>query len=594
MQSTQTPTLVPLAFAANGTKNAIPEASQIGITNGAASLNDGFPPLTMTPIAAGGVPPSGADMNGILFLATSSIRWLHAGGLYGFSSSFAGDTNVGGYPNGAELMSADLQGTWISLNDNNTDNPDTGTGTKWVPGRAYGITAISGLTNANVTLTPAQAAKNKITLAGTLTGNIQIVFPTWLRTWEVINNTTGNFTVTCKTASGTGVTVARGGVLSRIASDGTNIVQLNEQMNVAPATTATNPVQMGQVQTQAGTAFTTGGTAPAYTLTPSPAITSYAAGQRFRVNFNAVGTTGSNTLNINGLGAIGLAQYGPDGALIPAVIPGNLLTDVEYNGTYMVVLDPVSSGYSGLSPVSASVASNALTCSLAATALAFRSATLSNGAVTPLSTGNLSLTVPSGATLGTISGVQATLALLVAYNGGSPVLCVANVAGGLDLSETNLISPTTISGSSNSASTIYSASAVSANSPYRVVGFINITEATAGTWATAPTLVQGQGGEAFASMQSLGFGQTEQDLTGSRVLGTTYYNTTSRPILVNVALTTTATNQSAVIAVNGVNYVGSSMPNSGLSIAVTAVVRPGCAYSVPTGSYTIAVWRETR
>ncbi|MFS2103555.1 hypothetical protein [Ralstonia sp. Ralssp135] len=363
---------------------------------------------------------------------------------------------------------------------------------------------------------------------------------------------------------------------------------------VAPATQSRHAVQMGQIQTQAGTAFTTGGTAPAFTLTPSPAITSYVAGQRFRVNFNAVGTTGANTLNINGLGAVGLAQYGPDGAINPAVIPGNLLTDVEYNGSLMIVLDPVSSGYVGLLPVSASVASNALTCTLSPTALAFRSGTLSSGAVTPLSTGSLSITVPSGATLGTVSGTQAMLALLVAYNGGTPVLCIANVAGGLDLSEANLISPTTISGSSNSASTIYSASAVSANSPYRVVGYINITEATAGTWATAPTLVQGQGGEAFAAMQSIGFGQTEQDVTVSRAIGTTYYNTTSRPILVNVALTSTATNQSAIINVNGVAFVGSSMPNSGLSLAVSAIVRPGVSYVVPAGSYTLATWKEIR
>ena len=342
MQSTQTPTLIPLAFAANGTKNTIPEASQIGIVNGAASLNDGFPPLTMTPIAAGGVPPSGADMNGILFLATSAIRWMHAGGLYAFSSSFAGDSNVGGYPNGAELMSADLQGTWISLNDNNTDNPDTGAGTKWVPGRAYGVTAIGGLTNANVTLTPAQAAKNKITLAGTLTGNIQIIFPTWLRNWDIVNNTTGIFTVTCKTASGTGVTVAQGGVLSRIAGDGTNLVQLNEQMNVAAATTSTNPVQLGQVQTQTGTAFTTAGTAPNYTLTPSPAINAYATSQRFSVTFNAAGTTGSNTLNISGLGAKNLKQYDSNGAKQPAVIPASgWSSDVVYDGTDLVVLDPV-------------------------------------------------------------------------------------------------------------------------------------------------------------------------------------------------------------------------------------------------------------
>jgi hypothetical protein len=231
----------------------------------------------------------------------------------------------------------------------------------------------------------------------------------------------------------------------------------------------------------------------------------------------------------------------------------------------------------------------------APTALPFRNATLTNGTpVVGSIPSNLTLTVPSGATLGTVSGTQAMLAVLVAYNGGSPVLCVANVAGGMDLSETNLISPTTISGSSNSASTIYSASAVSANSPYRVVGYINITEATAGTWATAPTLVQGQGGEAFAAMQSFGFGQTEQDVTASRLIGVTYYNTTSRPILVNVGLTSTAPNQSAVMNVNGVAFGGSSFPNAGFSIVVTAIVRPGASYQVPAGSYTLSTWREIR
>jgi hypothetical protein len=245
MQASQTPTLVPLAFAANGTKNAIPEASQIGVTPGAASLNDGFPPLTFTPVAAGGVPPAGADFNGVLNLITQSIRWAHGGGRYAFSSTFAADANVSGYPAGAELMSADLQGAWLSLNDANTDNPDTGPGTKWVPSRAYGVTSVTGLTNANVTLTPAQAAKNRITLAGTLTGNVQIVFPTWLREWTIINNTTGAFTVTAKTAAGTGVAIPQDGSPTKVTGDGTNITQLAE--NIAAATQSQHAVQYGQM-----------------------------------------------------------------------------------------------------------------------------------------------------------------------------------------------------------------------------------------------------------------------------------------------------------------------------------------------------------
>lgn len=243
MQANQTPTLVPLAFAAGGAFNAIPEASQIGTNPGGASLVDGFPPLTRTPIAAGGIPPSGLDMNGILNLITQSTRWTHAGGRYGFSSTFAGDTNVGGYPAGAMLMSADGFGTWLSLVDNNGDNPDTGPGTKWAPSQAYGFSAISGLTNANVTLTPAQAMKSRIVLTGSLTGNVQIILPAWTREWTIVNNTTGAFTITVKTASGTGVAIPAGA--ARVVCDGTNVTQPAE--SIAAATLSSHALTAGQI-----------------------------------------------------------------------------------------------------------------------------------------------------------------------------------------------------------------------------------------------------------------------------------------------------------------------------------------------------------
>ena len=58
MQSSNIPSKIPLPFAysASGSYiNTIPTASQIGIVNGKASLTDGFPPLTFSPISAGGV-----------------------------------------------------------------------------------------------------------------------------------------------------------------------------------------------------------------------------------------------------------------------------------------------------------------------------------------------------------------------------------------------------------------------------------------------------------------------------------------------------------------------------------------------------------
>jgi len=93
-------------------------------------------------------------------------------------------------------------------------------------------------------------------------------------------------------------------------------------------------------QLQLGTAFTTAGTAPGFTLTPSPAIAAYAAKQRFRVKFHAAGA-GSDTVNISGQGPKSLKQYDSTGTKVAAIVAANQLTDVEYDGTDLVVLDPL-------------------------------------------------------------------------------------------------------------------------------------------------------------------------------------------------------------------------------------------------------------
>lgn len=95
------------------------------------------------------------------------------------------------------------------------------------------------------------------------------------------------------------------------------------------------------IQGQVATAFPSAGAAPAFTLTPSPAITAYAANQRFRVAFNSAGTTGSNTLNISGMGVKNIKQYDSTGAKVAAVVASGQLADVEYDGVDMVILDPL-------------------------------------------------------------------------------------------------------------------------------------------------------------------------------------------------------------------------------------------------------------
>jgi len=135
MLASDIPVKFPIPFANNAgagfITNPIPQASQIGITAGAASLHDGFPPVTFLPIGAGGTPPWGADFNGILFEATSWDRWFSAGGPIPYDGTFS--SAVGGYMKGAIVASATTFGAWwLSTADGNTTNPDA-SGAGWVP-----------------------------------------------------------------------------------------------------------------------------------------------------------------------------------------------------------------------------------------------------------------------------------------------------------------------------------------------------------------------------------------------------------------------------------------------------------------------------
>jgi len=260
MQSTNAPAKLVLPFANAGAKNTIPTASQIGITNGAASLTDGFPPLTRTPLAAGGTPPSGLDMNGILYEMSAVIRWANAGGGYPYDSAFANDTNVGGYPKGARVMRSDGLGYWFNTTDNNVTDPE-GAGAVaagWVPDFSSGATAVT-MTNANVTLTALQYGKPIIIITGALTANLNLIFPNIAKDWIVINSTTGGYTVTCKTAAGTGVMVT---LTQTIVGDGTNIYLAAAVSNLTNAgafykVDSTTPVF---TKTGAGTATIKAGT----------------------------------------------------------------------------------------------------------------------------------------------------------------------------------------------------------------------------------------------------------------------------------------------------------------------------------------------
>jgi hypothetical protein len=216
--SITSPTKITVPFANAGAKNVIPIPSQVSISPGSASFNDGFPPLTMTPKEAGGIAPFGADVNGILNMLSVYVQYLQAGGAYPYDAAFV--TAVGGYPVGARLQRNDALGYWINTIGNNTSNPEAG-GAGWVPDWTVGISPVS-MSGTDVTLTALQYAFPIVVITGLLTANVNLILPNIGKTWIVKNSTTGAFTVTVKTSAGTGVVVAQT-TAANVFFDGVNI-----------------------------------------------------------------------------------------------------------------------------------------------------------------------------------------------------------------------------------------------------------------------------------------------------------------------------------------------------------------------------------
>lgn len=117
---------ITVPFAASGLKNNIPNAPT---GSNLASMQEGFPSITMSAIAEGGQPPDGKDMNGILNLLSLIAQYAQSGGLYQYDANYANE--VGGYPVGAILRSASGKNIYLNLVANNATNPDKN-GTNWV------------------------------------------------------------------------------------------------------------------------------------------------------------------------------------------------------------------------------------------------------------------------------------------------------------------------------------------------------------------------------------------------------------------------------------------------------------------------------
>jgi len=88
---------------------------------------------------------------------------------------------------------------------------------------ANGLIDVDVSGDQDVTLNYNQYRVAGIRLTGALAGNIDVIVPDTTRIYLILNETTGSFTATVKTATGTGVAVARG-QLQIVLCDGTDVV----------------------------------------------------------------------------------------------------------------------------------------------------------------------------------------------------------------------------------------------------------------------------------------------------------------------------------------------------------------------------------
>ena len=324
MQSSAVPSKIQLPFANAGAKNTIPVASQIATNPGQASFTDGFPPATRTPLAAGGVPPSGQDMNGILNQITSILQWQSAGGEFPYDATFA--AAIGGYPAGAIVMSNDNTQSFLCTQDNNTNDPNAATPVGWrtfSAGRLVGVKAFV----ASGTYTPTIGTKAIIVEAVGAGGGSGGVPATSTNSTGLSSAGAGGAYaksyLTTGFSSGVAVTIGAGGIAgtSAGASGGTG------------GTTSFGAL----LSCPGGTGSTFGTQSTGVTNTPPPGPTTNASGTGI-IQFS------------NGAPVLNAIQAAPGFATgfgaVPSPMPGTLKGQGA-NGVYSTFSQPAATGLVG-------------------------------------------------------------------------------------------------------------------------------------------------------------------------------------------------------------------------------------------------------
>lgn len=183
--------------------------------------------------------------------------------------------------------------------------------------------------SSDVVETSAQAENVIQQYTGTLTGNINVIVPDTVQIYYVFNNTGGPYTLTVKTASGTGILIVQGTHVI-LYCDGTDVV------NAFTAITSVLGSPVYSVGVVGGTPNALTATAANFVLQAGTIVFLTPA------SFN----TGPATLNVQSTGIIDIKKVSPGGFVdlsFGDYAPG-IPTGVYYNGTYWVSLSVIYEG----------------------------------------------------------------------------------------------------------------------------------------------------------------------------------------------------------------------------------------------------------
>lgn len=420
------------------------------------------------------------------------------------------------------------------------------------------------------------------------------LLPTYVSTtsFTVAGDQTSLFTNKRRLKSFVTAGIAYSTVLSSTFGVLTTVVVVNDSL---PLDTGLSNIQVGLLTpdntsipsviesyraTIAATATTTplwASTAQVQDWTGTPTITDFPDAPRagvWRVCYPAAGTILTDNANIDVQGDANYTTQSGDKIYIEALTVSTFRVYIERkNGQPLIPVDNDIKSFTAVSNTPA----NAVTITIPAGTLQFRSATLNNG--TPVSrtiVSPISLVISSGSTLGALSGVASRIAVLAIDNAGTVEVAAVNTASGLNLDETTLISTTAEGGAggADSLTLIYSTTARSSVA-YRVIGYYDETQATAGTHVSALTRVQGIGGQTSPALSSNALGNPAMFACRAWVR----FNGTGTPAIIGSGNVSSITDNGTgdytinfITAMPDANYVIAGTARAQASGAVTGII----------------------